>query len=188
MNLPQLDNLIHYINLMCYANFLCFVYQILYHFSHSINDYSCVLYFHYILQITSYVYDSCLIYPYFFISFYMFMPAFSKEVDTGKDCLYLRISLYATVISICIILYDSNRVTVMTQTGRTISVCCSNCIPNRHVHLSIYLVISRQSVLLRFQYISRIHEKLLLSCMHMRYSLSIIFIFIKSTFTYLLSS
>ena len=25
MNLPQLDNLIHYVNLMCYANFLCFL-------------------------------------------------------------------------------------------------------------------------------------------------------------------
>ena len=71
MNLPQLNNLIDYVNLMCYANFMCFVYQIPYHFSHSINDYSCILYFHYILQITSYVYDSCLVYPYLFISFYM---------------------------------------------------------------------------------------------------------------------
>ena len=71
------------------------------------------------------------------------MPAFSKEVDTGKDCMYPRVlSLYVTVISICTVL--------MTQTGLTIFVCCSNCIPNRHAHLSIYLVISRQSVLLRF--------------------------------------
>ena len=68
------------------------------------------------------------------------------------------LSLYATVISICIVLYDLNGVTVMTQTGPTISVCCCNRIPNKHVHLSIYLVISRQSVLLRFQYISHIHE------------------------------
>ena len=28
MNLPQLNNLIHYVTLMCYANFLCFIYQI----------------------------------------------------------------------------------------------------------------------------------------------------------------
>ena len=72
MNLPQLNDLIHYVTLMCYANFLCFIYQIPYHFSHSINDYSGILYFHYILQITSYVYDSYFIYQYCFISFYMF--------------------------------------------------------------------------------------------------------------------
>ena len=87
------------------------------------------------------------------------MSTFSKEVDTGNDCMYPRVlSLHATMISICTILYDPNEVTVMTQTGPTISVCYNNCIPNRHVHLSIYLVISRQSVLLRFQYISHIHE------------------------------
>ena len=73
------------------------------------------------------------------------MPTFSKEMDTGKDCMYPRvISLYVTVISICTVLYDPNGVAVMTQTGPTISICCSNCISNRHVHLSIYLVISRQ--------------------------------------------
>ena len=34
------------------------------------------------------------------------MSAFSKEVDTRKDCMYPRVlSLYATVISICIVLY-----------------------------------------------------------------------------------
>ena len=43
------------------------------------------------------------------------MPAFSKEVDTGKDCMYPRVlSLYATVISICIVLYDPNGVAIMT--------------------------------------------------------------------------
>ena len=43
------------------------------------------------------------------------MSAFSKEVDTGKDCMYLRVlSLYVTVISICTVLYDLNGVTVMT--------------------------------------------------------------------------
>ena len=91
--------------------------------------------------------------------FTCFMHAYSKEVDTGNDCMYPRVlSLYAIVISICIVLYDPNGVAVMTQTGPTISVCYSKCIPNRHVHLSIYLVISRQSILLRFQYISHIHE------------------------------
>ena len=108
MNLPQLDNLIHYVNLMCFANFLCFVYQIPYHFSHSVNDYSFILYFHYISQITFDVYDSCLIYPYLFIFFFFFacvIPTFSKEVEMGKDCMYLSVlSLYATMISICIIL------------------------------------------------------------------------------------
>ena len=151
MNLPQLDNLIHYINFMCYANLLCFVYQIPYHFGHSINDYSCVLYFYYILQNASNVYDSCLIYPYLIISFTCVMPAFFKEVDIGKDCIYpMTLSLYATVISIYTVLYDPNEVAVMTQKGPTISICYSNCIHNRHVHLSIYLVISKQLVLLRF--------------------------------------
>ena len=116
MNLPQLDNLIHYVNLMFYANFLCFVYRIPYHFSHSINDYSCILYFYYILEITSYVYDSCLIYPYFFIFFFTcVMPAYSKEVDTGKDCMYPRVlSLYVTMISIYTVLYDPNKITAVT--------------------------------------------------------------------------
>ena len=87
------------------------------------------------------------------------MPAFSKEVDTGKDCMYPRVlSLYATVISICTILYDPNGVTVMTQTRPTISVCYNNCIPKSNVHLSIYLVINKQLVLLCFQYIFQIHE------------------------------
>ena len=85
MNLPQLDNLIHYVNLMCYANFLYFVYQIPYHFSHSINDYSCILYFNYILHITS----MFMIHVSFIhISSSLFtcvMPTFFKEVDTGKD-------------------------------------------------------------------------------------------------------
>ena len=55
------------------------------------------------------------------------MLAFSKEVDIGKECMYPRVlSLYATVISICTILYDPNGVVIMTQTGLTISVCCNN--------------------------------------------------------------
>ena len=159
MNLPRLNNRIQYVNLICYANFMCFIYRIPYHFSHNINDYSCILYFHYILQITSYVYDSCLIYPYLFISFYMCRAFIFQRSGYGKDYMYPRVlSLYAIVISICTVLYDLNGVVVMTQTWPTISVCCSNYIPNRHAHLSIYLVISRQSVLLHFLYISHIHE------------------------------
>ena len=87
------------------------------------------------------------------------MLAFFKEEDTGKDCMYPRVlSLYATVISIYTLLHEPNGVAIMTQARPTISVCCSNYIPNRHAHLFIYLVISRQSILLRFQYISHIHE------------------------------
>ena len=83
--------------------------------------------------------------------FTCFMPAYSKEVDTGKNCMYLRvISLYETVISIRVLLYDPNGSMSSTQIGPTIFVCCSNCIPNMHAHLSFYLVISRQSVLLCF--------------------------------------
>ena len=59
--------------------------------------------------------------------FTCFMPAFSKEVDTRNDYMYSRVlSLYAIVISICIVLYDPNRVAVMTSTRPTISVCCIN--------------------------------------------------------------
>ena len=43
-----------------------------------------------------------------FISTYV-MSSYSKEVDTGKNCMYSRVlSLYETVISIYIVLYDSN--------------------------------------------------------------------------------
>ena len=116
MNLPQLNNLIHYVNLMCYANFLCFIYRIPYHFSHSINDYSGILYFHYILQITSYVYDSCFIYQYRFIYFYMFHACIfqKKKLDMRKNCMYSRVlSLYKKVISICALLYYPNGVHVI---------------------------------------------------------------------------
>ena len=85
MNLPQLNNLIHYVNLMCYANFLCFIYRIPYHLSHSINEYSGILYFHYILQITSNIYDS---YSFINISlslFTCFMLAYSKENGYEKE-------------------------------------------------------------------------------------------------------
>ena len=85
MNLPQLNNLIHYVTLTCYANFLCFIYQIPYHFSHSINDYSSILYFHYILQINSYLYDSCSIYQYHFISFYMFHACIFQISGYGNE-------------------------------------------------------------------------------------------------------
>ena len=53
-----------------------------------------------------------------FISSYA-MPAYCKEVDTGKNCMYPSVqSLYKTVISIYIVLYDPNGVVVMTQTGQ----------------------------------------------------------------------
>ena len=149
MNLPQLNNLIHHITLMCYANFRCFIYQII-----------LVI----VLMTIRVFYISILFYkllPMFvthvlFVNialslFTCFILAYSKEVDTGNECMYPRVlSLYATVISICTVLYDPNEVAVMTQTGLTIFLCCNNCIPNRHAHLSIYLVISRQSVLLLF--------------------------------------
>ena len=56
------------------------------------------------------------------------------------------LSLFVTVISLCIVLYDLNRVAVMIQTGPTIYVCCSNCIPYRHAYLSIYLVGHKQAI------------------------------------------
>ena len=77
--------------------------------------------------------------------FKCFMPAYSKEVETGKNCVYPRVlSLYETVIPIFVLLYDPNGAAVMTQigsmsstqTGPTIFVCCSNYIPNRHARLS----------------------------------------------------
>ena len=46
--------------------------------------------------------------------FTCFMLAYSKEVDTRKNCMYPRVlSLYETVISICILLYDPNEVHVI---------------------------------------------------------------------------
>ena len=46
--------------------------------------------------------------------FTCFMPAYSKEVDTGKNYMYLRVlSLYETVISICVLLHDPNGVHVI---------------------------------------------------------------------------
>ena len=106
---------------------------------------------------------------YISIIFYKLLPMFmihvsclhipKKKRDTGKNCMYPRVlSLYGTMIYICDLLYDPNGSMSSTQTRPTISVCCSNCIPNRYAHLSIYLVISRQSILLHFQYISHIHE------------------------------
>ena len=105
------------------------------------------------------------------ISLYLFvtcfMLAYSKEVDTGNNCVFSRVlSSYEIVISICALLYDLNGAAVKTQmrsmssnkTRSIISVCCNNYILNRHAHLSIYLVISKRSVLLRFQYISHLHE------------------------------
>ena len=50
-----------------------------------------------------------------FCLFTCFMPAYSKKVDMGNDCMYPRVlSLYAIVISIYTVLYDPNGVEVMT--------------------------------------------------------------------------
>ena len=83
MNLPQLNNLIHYVNLMCYAKFMCFIYRIPYHFSHSINDYSGII---------SIIFYKLL--PMFMIHvsfinivlslFTCFMPAYSKKKKRKK--------------------------------------------------------------------------------------------------------
>ena len=52
-----------------------------------------------------------------FISSYV-MLVYSKEVITGKNCMYLRVvSLYETMISIYIVLNDQNGAVVMTKTG-----------------------------------------------------------------------
>ena len=46
--------------------------------------------------------------------FTCFMPAYSKKMDTEKNCMYQRIlSLYETMISICALLYDPNKVHVI---------------------------------------------------------------------------
>ena len=46
--------------------------------------------------------------------FTCFMSAYSKKIDTGKNCMYSRVlSLYETVISICALLYDLNGVHVI---------------------------------------------------------------------------
>ena len=42
------------------------------------------------------------------------------------------LSLYETMISIYIVLYDPNGAILMSQTWPIIFVCCSICIPNRH--------------------------------------------------------
>ena len=114
MNLPQLNNLIHYVNLMYYSNFLCL----------SIK-------FHIILVIVlmtiqvfyiSIIFDKLL--PMFMIHvsfiniafslFTCFMSAYSKKMDTRKNCMYPRVlSLYETVISICALLCDPNGVHVI---------------------------------------------------------------------------
>ena len=116
MNLPQLNNIIHYVTLMCYVNFLCFIYRIPYHFIHNINDYSGILYFHYILQITSYVYDLCFIYQFRYLFLHFSCLHILKKMNTEKNCMYPRVlSLYETVISICALLYDPNGVHVINQ-------------------------------------------------------------------------
>ena len=127
MNLPQLDNLIHYL-ISCAM----------------LTSYALCIEFHIILVIVLMIihvfYISIIYYkllPMFMIHvsfihissslFTCVMPVFSKEVDTGKACIYPRVlSLYAIAISICTVLYDPNRFEVMTQTRTPIFVCCIN--------------------------------------------------------------
>ena len=46
--------------------------------------------------------------------FTCFMPAYSKKMDTGNNCMYPRVlSLYEIVISIFALLYDPNGVHVI---------------------------------------------------------------------------
>ena len=115
MNLAQLNNLIYYVTLMCYANFMCFIYQIPYHFSHSINDYLGIY-----ISIIFYKLLHMFMIHVLFINialslFTCFMPTYSKKkMDMGKNCMYPRVlSLYETVISICTLQYDPNGVHVI---------------------------------------------------------------------------
>ena len=55
--------------------------------------------------------------------FTCFMPAYSKKMDMGKNCMYSRVlSLYKIVISICALLYDPKWVHVINP-NRANYVC-----------------------------------------------------------------
>ena len=113
------------------------------------------------------------LYLYFSFSF-MFIPANTLAADTGNNCMYPKVfSLYEIVISICIYpkvssLYetvtyacnDPNGIYVIDPNGTSISVNCmlQQLCPYRHAYLSLYQVLSRQSILLHFLYISHLHE------------------------------
>ena len=100
-----------------------------------------------------------------------FMSANTLEADTGNNCMYPKVlSLYETMISICIYpkvssLYetvtyamyyvtqtrpynDPNGIYVIDPNGASISVNCmlQQLCPYRHAYLSLYQVISRQSM------------------------------------------
>ena len=60
------------------------------------------------------------------------MPEYSKEVDTGKNCMYPRVlSLYETVISIYVLLYDPNEVHVINPNMASIHITYVTT-PTRH--------------------------------------------------------
>ena len=130
MNLPQLNNLICYVNLMCYANFCVLsnkFYIILVIVLMTIHVFYISIIFYKLLPMfmihVSFINITLSVFTFSFINialslFTCFMPAYSKKVDTGKNCVYPRVlSLYETVISIYALLYDPNRAVVMTQTG-----------------------------------------------------------------------
>ena len=100
-----------------------------------------------------------------------FMFSNTLEADTGNNCMYQKVlSLYETVISICIYskissLYetvtyamyyvtqtgpynDPNGIYVIDPNGASISVNCmlQQLCPYRHAYLSLYQVLSRQSM------------------------------------------
>ena len=110
-----------------------------------------------------------------------FMPVKTLEMDTRNNCMYPKVqSLYQTTISI----YpkrgrynDPNGTYVIDLNGASISVNCmlQQLYPYKHVYLSNYPVISRQSVLLCFfNNLSGIRKRyLIISCILMRYSLAL---------------
>ena len=146
------------------------------------------LYFHRITRlrfsyhIISYTFHIHFLCVYFSFSF-IFMPANTLEVDSGNNWVYPEVlSLYGTVISVY--LYPN----VLSLYETMISVYCCDpfgatviqtgsmsstqtrprylsmyllqqlYLPYKHAYLSLYQVLSKQSALLHFLYISQIHE------------------------------
>ena len=157
--------------------FMYYVFFIYCHISYTIilyfTSYSCnCLYFHRIARlcfsyhIISYTFHIHFLCGYFSFSF-IFMPAITLEVDSGNNWVYPKVlSLYETVISVYC--GDPFRATVI-QTGsmsstqtrpRYLSMYLLQqlYLPYRHTYLSLYQVLSKQSALLCFLYISHKHE------------------------------
>ena len=146
------------------------------------------LYFHCIIRlcfsyhIISYTFHIHFLCVYFSFSF-IFMPANTLEADSGNNWVYPKVlSLYETVISV----YVYPKVLSLYET--VISVYCGDpfgatviqtgsmsstqmgprylsmyllqqlYLPYRHAYLSLYQVLSKQSALLRFLYISHKHK------------------------------